>query len=255
MLRIIFLIFFISPPSFGTILINLKVGVPDSMKAKSFHYKKLRNDISVINYDYNLKLMNDYVSGALDVVVLPEEYVLMAIGTSYFNEVIARFGKHKYYLVMPVGIKKNSERKILLRENSLEDYYFRKFSGSQNYKVVYANSYEIQESIKNGFSFKNEKIDGVVLSEQNYLHNKSSTKLKAIPFEGGQNYALALSQDNWFLNDETVSKILRDKGIKFQKIEQVDMVKLNELSHFLHKKKNAESLFKSMSESLIQDLK
>jgi hypothetical protein len=216
MFKIIFLLFSLN--SFAEV--NVNIGFIDKNLSFKFNQQKTKN--YNINYlsetNYNL-LMNRFLVGKLDMVVVPMDKVVFALS----------FGKDRYVLLGSVGeyvlsVKKNSNNsnsiKVGVNSNSIEHYYALKDPRFKDATFVNLSTVEKLVEVE-----KKSKLVDYLLIESKLRPNDDSMK-------AGKLFLLGTQSFKHLIENQEIQKVFMLNGITYKHINNDDIKSIESFISF-----------------------
>lgn len=233
----------------------LKIGLIQSKHSPSSKIH-LNIEDTIFNFYYNeseLVLLNQLISGQIDMAILSTEYALKALWYGHGCQIIAKAGpKTKQLLTRKQTYKKLNkfwfkDKKILLIKNSAEEYYLKQYFQNLNFKKTFANSNQKKDTIKNSLNFNGEPVDAVF--EENFNNiNKANLDMTPVPF--GDYFVVARHAFASSLKNGISHKAFASQKLSLNKLKKADVYEIKKINDFLVKKIPGDAFDISFSEMM-----
>lgn len=241
--------------TFGSDLkvVDVLVGVDQAIPIVSSDLKSSGYNFIFSKDDYNFRLTNKMISKELTVAILPPEYALKAVWTSADLDIVGKISKHYVYLVSREKNKSISKesiknKKILLLENSTDEFYLKKYLGGIQYEKVYGTAFELMSSID-----KKEKSDFLLIDSSNYLLlKKKHPMISALKIEAGVYYIVTLMRENEIMLNPLTRDAFKKNKIEYYNLTKNDLGELKNLNNSIFKKKLSQERFEELFLGLMQ---
>jgi hypothetical protein len=234
-------------------VLDVPVGVSQVMAAPSKILKTPKYNFIFNHDDYSFRLVNKLITKEVIIAFLPPEYALKAIWTSEALDIVGKGSKHYLYLVSNDKnknfVKENlKNKKILMLENSADEFYLKKYLGGVLYKKYKGTAFELLNAFEN-----KEKPDYVLMDSMSYyLLKKKKAGLAAFRIDGGVYYVLTLMRENETMFNPLSREIFIKNNIPYYDLNKRDLVELKNLNNSMIKKHLAQKNFEFLHSELMQ---
>lgn len=232
---------------------DVPVGVSQMIPIKSPVLKIPRYNFFFSSDNYNFRLANKLITKEIAVAVLPPEYALKAVWTGADLDIVGKVSKHYVYLVSREknkNITKESIRnkKILLLENSSDEFYLKKYLGGVQYQKIIGTAFELGNSVS-----KISGSDFVLMDSINYfLLKKKNPGVSALRIESGVYYIVTLLRENEMMFNPLTREIFKKNNIHYDDLTKSDLAELKDLNNFMLKKQLGQERFEALFFGLMQ---
>lgn len=203
--------------------------------------------------NYNFRLVNKLIAKEVVVAILPPEYALKAVWTSNALDIVGKTSKHYVYLVSREKNKKITKeniknKKILLLENSADEFYLKKYLGKIQYQRIPGTAIDLANSVS-----KNDGSDYILMDSMSYfLLKKEALGISALKIESGVYYIVTLQRDNEIMFSPATRDLFKKNNMSYDDLTKEDLVELKILNNSMFKKRLGQEYFEELLFGLMQ---